>query len=104
MIEENGLVSHYSRIKYLENILAYGMIILGPVKHLDDPRESSLNWIQTVGLGSDIDKISKKNAEKIKKDFGKKIRIFCTSQSKPESKEIECQIERSIYGRPRMWA
>lgn len=104
MIAESGLIAHYTKEYNLEKILEEGKIRLGKVENMDDPRESSLEWIDTVGLGTEIDNQSWKEAEKIKKEVGKKPRIFCTAQPKPETKQGESPIESSIFGRPRMWS
>lgn len=104
MIQEDGLVSHYTKVNYLENILAKGQILLSPVKNMDDPRESSLSWIDTVGIGQEFDKASWQKAKNMKRDAGKYLRVFCTAQPKPKNKHNNSAVENSSYCRPRMWS
>ena len=104
MIQEDGLVAHYTKECNLDKILSEGKILLSPVENMDDPRECSLGWIDTVGIGNKIDKDGWETAEEIKNNVGKKLRIFCTAQPKPENKHSKSAIENSIYCRPRMWS
>ncbi|MEQ8525243.1 DUF2971 domain-containing protein [Gracilimonas sp.] len=102
MIEEEGLLSHYTKIENLEKILKNARILLGQVKNMDDPRESSLGWIDTVGIGQEIDLQAWERARKLKQVVGEKLRVFCTT--KPQKDNHKSVIENSIYGKPRMWA
>lgn len=103
MINESGKVAHYSKLKNLANILHDQKIKLGAVENLADPRECSLSWIETGGIGSHTDSSQWLEARKIINDIGKQLKIFCTAGEK-EKPESSCPIEASIYGRPRMWS
>lgn len=51
MIDDKENVAHYSCVEHLEKILKEKHVRLGPVSELNDPRESSLGWIDTCGYG-----------------------------------------------------
>ncbi len=105
MIDETGKVAHYTRLKHLEKILREKTIRISPVEEFSDPRESSLGWIDTcgIGLGSNIQEWDR--AEEIKKAAGSQINIFCTVGKQDDALiDSGCPIESSIYGRPRMWS
>lgn len=104
MINESGLVSHYSKFEYFENILADGLIKFSAVENLEDPRESSLGWIDTVGLGHDINTIEWKKARALKKSVGQNLKIFCTTLPASDKVSKNYTLETKIYGKPRMWA
>lgn len=55
MIEETGLVAHYSKDEHLGKILGSGTIKFGSVCNLDDPRESDMGWVDTEGIGQNFD-------------------------------------------------
>jgi hypothetical protein len=99
-INEKGNVAHYTKLNNVANILHDKQIKFSSIENLDDPRESSLGWLDTIGYG---DGKGWENAHKLKQDVGSQLKIFCTageSQS-PEGSDI---LETSIYGRPRMWS
>lgn len=100
-IDESGNVAHYAPLHHLANILNDQKIKLSFVKNLSDPRESSLGWVETVGIGESA--TGWKQAKAIKTDIGSQLKIFCTAdeQKRPDGAD---KIETSIYGRPRMWS
>jgi len=67
MIEDIGNVAHYSRLQHLEKILKDKHVRFGPVSELNDPRESSLGWIETDGYGHDDNKQEFLEASELKK-------------------------------------
>jgi hypothetical protein len=104
MIDEIGRVAHYSSLKNLANILHDKRIKLGNVASLADPRESSLSWIETIGIGHESCPDDLFRASKLKNSVGERLRIFCTASVKDALQRGGCPIESSIYGRPRMWS
>ena len=100
-IDEPGNVAHYAPLHHLANILHDQKIKLSFVKNLADPRESSLGWVDTEGIGECTTDL--KQAKTIKTNIGSQLKIFCTAdqQERPDSAD---KIETSIYGRPRMWS
>ncbi|BBO91958.1 hypothetical protein [Desulfosarcina ovata] len=78
-INNDGTIAHYTRKEFLENILKKKQIKLGHVSNLGDPRESSLSWVDTESIGSEIDLKQWKHVEKIKK--GKRSRGILGAQS-----------------------
>ncbi|MCI2283571.1 hypothetical protein L3081_09450 [Colwellia sp. MSW7] len=52
IINEGGNVAHYSSLNNLANILHDKQLRLGSIKNLDDPRESSCDWVSDIGHGS----------------------------------------------------
>ena len=104
MFSQTGNVAHYSRLENLANILHDKRIRLGPIANLADPRECSLDWIVTAGLGHELNYTEWQIAEKVKNSVGKYLRIFCAAGVNDEIPEGGCPIESSIYGRPRMWS
>lgn len=69
-----------------------------------DPRESSLGWIETVGIGREPCPELKHSADQLIKSVGDRLRIFCAVSVEEEHQPGVCPIESSIYGRPRMWS
>jgi Protein of unknown function (DUF2971) len=104
MIDEDGNVAHYSRLEHLANILHDKQIKPSTVASLADPRESSLDWIESEGIGPDISQEDKDSFKNLKLSVGEQLRIFCTARMKENSQQGSCPIESSIYGRPRMWS
>lgn len=76
-IDESGNVAHYAPLCHFANILSDQKIKLSFVKNLSDPRESSLGWVETVGIGESI--TGWKQAKRIKNDVGSQLKIFCTA-------------------------
>ena len=105
-IDETGMVAHYSKLSNLANILHDGRVRLGAVADMADPREASLEWIQTMGYGHECSYADQKKAERLKTQFGQQLRLFCTArpQTAKESHPSDCPLESATYGRPRMWA
>jgi hypothetical protein len=103
MIEEAGLVAHYSKEKHLDKILDDGKILIGPVCGLDDPRESDMGWVDTEGIGHNFDADNWKSANKLRENLGRQLRLFCTAMPRQAALGA-CLTETSIYGRPRMWS
>jgi hypothetical protein len=104
MINEQGLVAHYTKSEILlEKILVDTTIKFGPINELDDPRESDLGWLDTEGIGWDIDIEGSRIAREKIESLGQRLRLFCTAMPK-NTEPGACPIETSIYGRPRMWA
>ena len=62
-INEVGMVAHYSKLSNLANILHDGKVRLGAVADMADPREASLEWIQTTGYGHGCSYPDQKRAE-----------------------------------------
>lgn len=104
MIEERGLVAHYSKADSLIKILSNATIKLGSVCDLDDPRESDMGWVDIEGIGHTFDAENWQNANKLRDNLGRQLRLFCTAMPRPEAPAGACPIETSIYGRPRMWS
>ncbi len=102
-IDKDGTVAHYTRSAFLEDILKNKTIKLSHVANFDDPRESSLSWIDTEGIGDGPDLEQWKQAEELKNSVGNKLNILCTC-SHIENTRARCPIESSTYGRPRMWS
>ena len=103
MIEEAGLVAHYSKDDHLDKILGDGTILFGSVCDLDDPRESDMGWVDIEGIGHNFDADNWKNANKLRENLGRQLRLFCTAMPRQAALGA-CQTETSIYGRPRMWS
>jgi Protein of unknown function (DUF2971) len=103
MIEEIGLVSHYSTANSLNKILGNGTIRLGSVCDLDDPRESDMSWVEIEEIGHTSDTENWQNANMLKENLSRQLRLFCTAMPQEVSTGA-CPIETSIYGRPRMWS
>jgi hypothetical protein len=103
MIEEIGLVSHYSTANSLNKILENGTIRFGSVCDLEDPRESDMSWVEIEEIGHTCDAESWRDANMLKKNLSRQLRLFCTAMSR-EFSNGACPIETSIYGRPRMWS
>jgi hypothetical protein len=103
MIEEVGLVAHYSKVEHLDKILVNGEILIGSVCYLDDPRESDMGWVVTEGIGNTFDKDGWQNANKLRESLSIKLRLFCTAMPRKAVPDA-CTIETAIYGRPRMWS
>jgi len=104
MIEDIGNVAHYSRLEHLEKILKKKKVRFGPVSGLNDPRENSLGWVETLGYGHDSNIQYFLKAEELKKSVGSRLRVFCTSEHLEGDKTSIDAIETKAYGRPRMWA
>jgi hypothetical protein len=104
MIEDIGNVAHYSRLEHLEKILKDKYVRFGPVSGLNDPRESSLGWIDTCGYGHDFNIQDFLEADELKKSVGSSLRLFCTSHYCEDDMASIDAIETKAYGRPRMWA
>ena len=101
MINEDEVVAHYTRLEFLDKILGNKTIKLSPVSNFDDPRENSLGWIFTEGIGDSIEGWG--IADRLKKSAGSKINILCTC-TKAEHTPGDCPIESAPYGKPRMWS
>lgn len=104
MIEDIGKVAHYSRVEHLENILKHKHIRFGSVSELNDPRESSLGWIDTCGYGHEFNAQELLEASTLKESVGSSLRLFCVSQNCEDDLVSIDTIEKKAYGRPRMWA
>jgi hypothetical protein len=104
MIEDIGNVAHYSRLEHLEKILKNKFVRLGPVSELNDPRESSLGWIDTCGNGHDYNIQDLLEANELKESVGSSLRLFCASQCCEDDLLSFDALETKAYGRPRMWA
>lgn len=104
MLDHQENVAHYSRLEHMEKILKEKHIRLGPVSQLNDPRESSLGWIETCGYGHQLDIEKSNEASKLKESVGENLRLFCTSRFCEEDEISIDTVESKIYGRPRMWA
>ena len=103
-IEEKDCVAHYSKLKHLANILHGKKLLIGPVCKFDDPRESSMTWLNSVGYGHEPDLNTWRAVRKIKRKAGRQIRLLCTVGFKKSGSPISSLIEEAIYGRPRMWS
>lgn len=99
-IIENGNVAHYSTLNNLANILHDKQIKFGSIRNLDDPRESSLGWLDTAGYG---DGKGWEKAHEIKQNVGSQLKIFCTA-GEVKVLEVTGIMENTMYGRPRMWS
>ena len=104
MINQKRRVAHYARLENLANILHDKRLKLGSVSGLADPRESSLGWIEEVGYGNDPVTSEWRKAKELKYRVGRDLRILCTAGEKVKALEGSCEVEESIYGRPRMWS
>jgi hypothetical protein len=101
-LDDAGTVAHYSRSKHLAQILKQGLRF-GPVACIADPRESTLDWIDTEGIGDMEHAPYALQAKTMKQSAGKYLRLLCTAAprvTQPDSNVIE----EANYGRPRMWA
>ena len=106
-INEKGNVAHYSSLKNLANILHDKKLLLSAVANLADPRESSMSWLNDIGYGEGTSQIEWQyhmSAKKVIKDVGYQLKILCTVGESNLCTEGSCEIESSIFGRPRMWA
>lgn len=106
-INEQGNVAHYSSLGNLANILHDKKIRLGSVSKLADPRESSLGWLGSIGIGHGTTPEEYTNALKTKQlisNVGEQLKILCAVGEKPKTSQFENTIESTIYGRPRMWS
>lgn len=101
IIDGYEVVAHYTKSKWLGDILGKKQIKLSKISGFDDPRESSLDWISVVGIGHKTD--GWREASDMKESAGKKINILCTC-IKSEAVPGECTVESASYGRPRMWS
>lgn len=104
MLKNSNLVAHYSKIGNLENILKYKKVKFGPVSNLNDPRESSLSWIDTGGVGHEFNYSAWREAEDLKASVLSKLRLFCGSSYSSLHDFGFKAVENQIYGKPRMWA
>lgn len=104
MIEDKETVAHYSRLEHLEKILKDKHIRLGPVSELNDPRESSLGWIDLLGYGLDYNTKQALEAKELKESVGSNLRLFCASHHCQDDSLSDDTFETKAYGRPRMWA
>jgi hypothetical protein len=104
MIDDKENVAHYSRAVHLEKILKEKCVRFGPVSELNDPRESSLGWIDTCGYGHEVNNKKWKEASDLKESIGKNLRLFCTTHIGEDVSNIIDTIESKTYGKPRMWA
>lgn len=102
-LNKDPYVAHYSSLKNLANILHDTKLVLSPVSRLSDPRESSMSWIDTCGIGTDIDIKGRTEAEKLKSLAGQYLKILSTVAPKERRPEQDF-FEATIFGRPRMWA
>lgn len=100
---DTGTVAHYSRSKYLASLLKGQRLRFGPVGAIGDPRESTLDWIATEGIGATEHAPCARQARNMKQSAGKYLRLLCTAA--PRAREPgSCIVEEANYGRPRMWA
>jgi len=104
MFNDSNLVAHYTKIEHLEKILKDKKVKFGPVKNLNDPRESSLSWIELGGIGHDFNFRDWEYAENLKLSVLNKLRLFCGSAYSLNHNSVLNTIENKIYGKPRMWA
>ena len=100
---ESGTVAHYTRLEHLANVLADGHLRMGPVGELQDQREASMSWIETVGIGLEPHYASIKVARRIKSGAAKRILLLCAAGEREVEKGSDW-VEESPYGRPRMWS
>ncbi|TYL46730.1 DUF2971 domain-containing protein [Marinomonas sp. IMCC 4694] len=103
MINDKENVAHYSKSKNLSHILKDKKIRFGRVSGLNDPRESSLGWIDVSGIGNEHNIEKYIEANDIKNYIGENLRLLCTTQH-CENDLSTNTIETKIYGLPRMWA
>jgi hypothetical protein len=97
-------VAHYTCSTHLKSILEEHRLKLSSVSRMDDPRESSMGWIESCGIGEvkvDIDAFDAFEEFKVK--IGEKLKLFCASSISQEKSAFQA-IELKMYGRPRMWA
>lgn len=104
MLDSPNLVTHFSKAYHVDKILGDRKVRFGPVNKLNDPRESSLSWIYTGGIGHEVSLEAKKEAEALKNSVGSKLRIFCACNSSRYSNLYPQSIENKPFGKPRMWA
>jgi hypothetical protein len=87
----------------LKAILERKRLRFGPVEAMADPRESTLDWIATEGIGAREHAPYRQQAESMRQSAGKRLRLLCTAA--PRAREPGASIvEEANYGRPRMWA
>ena len=103
-IEEKDCVAHYSKLKHRANILHDKKLLIGSVCKFDDPRESSMTWLDSVCLGHELDMVTQQAVKKIIQKAGRQIRLLCTVCYKKPASPLSSIIEEGIYGRPRMWS
>ena len=103
-IEEKDCVAHYSKLKHLADILHDKKLLIGSVCNFDDPRESSMDWLDSVCYGHEPDFENKQAVDKIICKAGRQIRLLCTVGFKMPASPLSSFIEKAIYGRPRMWS
>ncbi|WP_394165529.1 DUF2971 domain-containing protein [Neptunomonas phycophila] len=104
MLKDSNLVAHYSKIENIEKILKDKKVRFGPVANLNDPRESSLSWIDTGGIGHEFNYSAWREAEDLKSSVLNKLRLFCGSGYSSDHNFDLNAVENQIYGKPRMWA
>ena len=71
---------------------------------LADPREASMSWLVSEGIGRGPDSDKWQAAEEMICKAGRQVRLLCTTGSSEPVSEGRNPIEAAIYGRPRMWA
>ena len=103
MIEQTDCVAHYSKLKHVANILHDKKLLIGPVCNFADPRESSMDWLDTEGIGDGYDLDKRRAAEEMKRKAGCQVRLLCTAAPQKHVPGND-PTEEAIYGRPRMWA
>lgn len=101
--EETGTVAHYTKLEHLANVLGDKRLLIGAVANLQDPRESSMTWIDTVGIGLDPHASSRHLADLMISRASTQIRLLSTAGERSPEKGSDW-IEESPYGRPRMWS
>ena len=104
MIEQTDRVAHYSRLEHVANILHDKKLLIGPVYNCADPREASMGWLDTEGIGYGPDSDKQRTAKEMICRVGRQVRLLCTMASSEPVSQASCSIEESIYCRPRMWA
>jgi hypothetical protein len=62
-----------------------------------------MGWVDTEGIGHNFDADNWKNANKLRENLGRQLRLFCTAMPRQAALGA-CPTETSIYGRPRMWS
>lgn len=93
-------VAHYTSCKHIKKIFSSKKLRLSKVAGFDDPRESSISWLETVYIGNSYKLI---DLDCLKQTISKKINILCCCAPRryePSASEIE----QASYGRPRMWS
>ena len=104
MTKEENCVAHYSKLKHLANILHDKKLLVGPVCKMADPREASMSWLDSEGIGHGPDSENRQAANEMISRAGHQLRLLCTTGAGEPDSADRSPIESAIYGRPRMWA